>query len=87
MFLKCRITCVVLAAVCLIGLGITLFALPSPSMTAAYFFACTCIAALTGNAVISVMELNRAKKALQETIEKERQAAENARRREKKNKQ
>ena len=84
--LKCRVTCVVLAVVCLIGLGITLYVPKEPNMTAAYFCAYTCIAALAGNAVLSVMELNRAKKELQKKIEEERKAAENARRHGKKGK-
>lgn len=83
---KCRITCVALAAVCLIGLGITLYIPEEPNTTAAYFCAYTCIAALAGNAVLSVMELNKAKKELQKKTEEERQAAENARRHGKKGK-
>ena len=57
---KCRIACVLLAVVCLAGLGITLYADKTPSMSAAWFFACTCITALVGNALLSVLELNRA---------------------------
>ena len=83
---KCRIACVMLAVVCLAGLGITLYAAETPSMSAAYFFACTCVTALAGNAVISVLELNRAKKELQKKIEEEKIAAERARRTEKKRK-
>ena len=86
MLLKCRITCVVLAVVCLAGLGITLFAVQTPNMPLAYFFAYTCIAALAANAVISVVELKQAGKRLQEKIEEERLAAEKARRNAKKRK-
>ena len=86
MLLKCRITCVVLAVVCLAGLGITLFAAENPSMPTAYFFAYTCIAALAANAVISVIELKQTGKRLQEKIEEERLAAEKARRNAKKGK-
>lgn len=84
--LKCRITCVVLAVLCLIGLGITLYVPKEPNTAAACFFAYTCIAALAGNAVLSVMELNKAKKELQKKIEEERMAAESARRHGKKGK-
>ena len=83
---KCRIACVLLAVVCLAGLGITLYADKTPSMSAAWFFACTCITALVGNAVISVLELNRAKKDMLKKIEEEKIAAERARRTEKKRK-
>ncbi|MBR4959547.1 MAG: hypothetical protein IKY52_01470 [Clostridia bacterium] len=83
---KCRIACVMLAVVCLAGLGITLYADKTPSMPAAWFFACTCITALVGNALLSVLELNRAKKELQKKIDEEMKAAEKARRTEKKQK-
>jgi len=83
---KCRIACVLLAVVCLAGLGITLYADKTPSMSAAWFFACTCITALVGNALLSVLELNRAKKELQKKMDEEMKAAEKARRTEKKQK-
>lgn len=84
--LKCRITCVLLAVLCLAGLGIFLYVPEEPCMPAAYFCAYTCIAALAGNAVLSVIELNKAKKELQKKIEEEQQAAERARRQRKKGK-
>ncbi|MBQ8641413.1 MAG: hypothetical protein IJ480_04285 [Clostridia bacterium] len=74
--LKFRITCVGLAVVCLAGLGITLYLPETPNLTAAYFFACTCIGALVGNAVFSVMELHRAKKEMR-TGKKDETASEN----------
>ncbi len=72
--LKYRAACVVLAVVCVIGLGITLYVPENPHIPAAYFFACTCIAALAGNAVVSVIELQQARKELRRKIEEERQA-------------
>ena len=62
MYNKCRITCVVLAAVCLIGLAVTLYVPETPNFTVAWFFAYTCIAGLLGNWIVSMVELHQAKK-------------------------
>ncbi|MBR5445456.1 MAG: hypothetical protein IKV57_05005 [Clostridia bacterium] len=83
---KCRIACVMLAVVSLAGLGITLYAAENPSVSAAYFFACTCVVALACNAVISVLEMKKAGKELRRKIEEEKKAAERERRAEKKQK-
>ena len=82
---KCRIACVMLAVISLAGLGITLYAAENPSVSVSYFFACTCVTALAGNAVLSVLEMKKAGKELRQKIE-EKKAAESERRMEKKQK-
>ena len=83
---KCRIACVMLAVISLAGLGITLYAAENPSVSVSYFFACTCVTALAGNAVLSVLEMKKAGKELRQKIEEEKKAAESERRMEKKQK-
>lgn len=55
----CRIACVALAVVCLVGLAICLYAFDIPNFTWGWFFAYTCLAGLIGNAVLAVVEMSQ----------------------------
>lgn len=55
----CRIACVALAVVCLVGLAICLYAFDTPNFTWGWFFAYTCLAGLIGNAVLAVVEMSQ----------------------------
>ena len=59
---KCRVTCVVIAVLGLVGLALTLYVPETPHLPAAWFFAYTCIAGLLGNWIVSMVELHRIKK-------------------------
>lgn len=59
---KCRVTCVVIAVLGLVGLALTLYVPETPHLPAAWFFAYTCIAGLLGNWIVSMVELHQAKK-------------------------
>lgn len=59
---KCRIVCIGVAVVCLIGLAICLYALDTPNFTWGWFFAYTCLVGLIGNAVLAVVEMGKGKK-------------------------
>lgn len=60
----CRIACVAVAVVCLIGLAVCLYAFDTPNFTWGWFFAYTCLAGLIGNAVLAVAEMTQDKKAM-----------------------
>lgn len=60
----CRLVCVAVAVVCLIGLAICLYAFDTPNFTWGWFFAYTCLAGLIGNAALAVVEMTQTKKAM-----------------------
>ena len=60
MFAKCRVTCIVLSVLSLVGMGLSLFAFRH--MGAAYFCMYTCVAGLMGNWIVTILEYRQAKK-------------------------